>query len=258
LPGFSPVVQQNFQEATSVTGSEPSSGLAAALMAVKLRGVSASEKSTTPSKSHSDPLSEVVSQLQGGGFKLRPTPYSSRIRGQSTQEVQQDSDPADVTHKPLPPCPSNFSQPVSVVDHSVPKSTSCADRAAPPTVPAKRKALVLPESRSTPPQVPAAKELTSCATLDITQLPGYQPIPPDCPEWKRGLLEKKNAQLISAAMKQLEETRQEEERWKNVPQWKRNLILKKHEEQGASKESTMLAVSHMKHAAVTKKAINDT
>ena len=35
---------------------------------------------------------------------------------------------------------------------------------------------------------------------DVTQLPGYQVIAPDCPQWKRVLIEKKNASLLSEAM----------------------------------------------------------
>ena len=39
-----------------------------------------------------------------------------------------------------------------------------------------------------------------CVKLaDVTRLPGYQVIPPDCPQWKRALIEKKNALLISEA-----------------------------------------------------------
>jgi len=34
---------------------------------------------------------------------------------------------------------------------------------------------------------------------DVTQLPGYQVIAPDCPQWKRALIEKKNASLIYEA-----------------------------------------------------------
>jgi len=32
---------------------------------------------------------------------------------------------------------------------------------------------------------------------DVIQLSGYQPIPPQCPPWKRALIEKKNAALLS-------------------------------------------------------------
>jgi len=35
---------------------------------------------------------------------------------------------------------------------------------------------------------------------DVSQLPGYQAIPPDCPPWRRALIEKKNAQLLAEAM----------------------------------------------------------
>jgi len=34
---------------------------------------------------------------------------------------------------------------------------------------------------------------------DVTQLAGHQFIPPDCPQWKRALIEKKNAALLSEA-----------------------------------------------------------
>jgi len=30
-------------------------------------------------------------------------------------------------------------------------------------------------------------------------VPGYQVIPPDCPQWKRALIEKKNAALLAEA-----------------------------------------------------------
>ena len=34
---------------------------------------------------------------------------------------------------------------------------------------------------------------------DVAQLPGYQVIAQDCPQWKRALIEKKNASLLSEA-----------------------------------------------------------
>jgi len=34
----------------------------------------------------------------------------------------------------------------------------------------------------------------------VKQLPGYQQIPPNCPLWKKAMIEKKNKQLAEDAM----------------------------------------------------------
>lgn len=62
---------------------------------------------------------------------------------------------------------------------------------------------------------------------DVTQLPGYQPVPENCPQWKRAMIEKKNAQLLEEAKKEIAQKRAEEEKWRDVPAWKKNLILEK-------------------------------
>ena len=35
--------------------------------------------------------------------------------------------------------------------------------------------------------------------VDVSQLPGYQPVPENCPQWKKAMIEKKNAQLLEDA-----------------------------------------------------------
>ena len=43
--------------------------------------------------------------------------------------------------------------------------------------------------------------LLLCVNLaDVTQLPGYQALAADCPDWKRAFVEKKNEALLSVAM----------------------------------------------------------
>jgi len=41
---------------------------------------------------------------------------------------------------------------------------------------------------------------------DVTKLPGYQQIPPNCPLWKKAMIEKKNRQLEEDAVVCLTET----------------------------------------------------
>ena len=36
--------------------------------------------------------------------------------------------------------------------------------------------------------------------VDVTQLPGYQQVPPNCPLWKKAMIEKKNKQLEEDAV----------------------------------------------------------
>jgi len=35
---------------------------------------------------------------------------------------------------------------------------------------------------------------------DVSRLPGYQEVPPNCPVWKKAMIEKKNKQLEEDAM----------------------------------------------------------
>lgn len=62
---------------------------------------------------------------------------------------------------------------------------------------------------------------------DVTQLQGYQPVPDNCPVWKKAMIEKKNAQLLDGAKQDLLAKKAEEEKWRDVPSWKRNLIMEK-------------------------------
>lgn len=72
---------------------------------------------------------------------------------------------------------------------------------------------------------------------DVTQLPGYQPIPSNCPAWKANLIEKKNQQLEEEARRKLLAQREEENRWKDIPEWKRNLIIEKEKRKVAPLEA---------------------
>ncbi|KAK2146266.1 hypothetical protein LSH36_621g00003 [Paralvinella palmiformis] len=72
---------------------------------------------------------------------------------------------------------------------------------------------------------------------DVTQLPGYQPVPSNCPAWKVNMIEKKNQQLEDDARRKLIAQREEENRWKDIPEWKRNLIMEKEKRKVAPLEA---------------------
>lgn len=188
-------------------------GLAAALRDAKLRP--AADRVNPPDGAgQKDPISALVDQLHGG-FQLRPTALGTAIRGRDSMsassaeaiaEATQDDDDDDYANSsdiPLPKAPVKQLPPVPVKKTAPPKNTAVISS--------------------------QAKLSQSADDLDVTQLPGYQVIPADCPPWKHALIEKKNASIISEATKQQEAKRQEEERWKDVPEWKRNLIAKKQE-----------------------------
>ncbi|CAD5112947.1 DgyrCDS2154 [Dimorphilus gyrociliatus] len=83
--------------------------------------------------------------------------------------------------------------------------------------------------------------------FDPTTCPNYQPIPDNCPEWKRSMLEDKNKKLYEDAKARWETARAEEERWRDVPAWKKNLI--KHQEQRKKVENAPAEVERQKHEA---------
>ena len=45
------------------------------------------------------------------------------------------------------------------------------------------------------------RSTSTSLSVDVTQLPGYQPIPANCPLWKKAMVEKKSKQLEENAVR---------------------------------------------------------
>ncbi|KAK2180827.1 hypothetical protein NP493_425g05029 [Ridgeia piscesae] len=69
--------------------------------------------------------------------------------------------------------------------------------------------------------------------LDVTQLPGYQPVLEGCVAWKAALIEKKNKELVEKEKERLVAVRAEQERWKGIPDWKKRLMMEQEKKKQA-------------------------
>ncbi|XP_064638168.1 unconventional myosin-XVI-like isoform X2 [Lineus longissimus] len=81
----------------------------------------------------------------------------------------------------------------------------------------------MPSSKSGPQE-------NATSELDVTQLPGYQRIPDNCPVWKRPLMEKKNKEIVDKYLEEKAVQDQEAAKWKNIPEWKKKIIERKEQE----------------------------
>lgn len=214
------------------------SSLSAALNAVVLKKRHPAESSTSgPSESRKnsqqvDTVTAIASEILSGAFRLRSTSAGTKIAQQKSQDVERETESISSEQSyqsyastPPPaaaaaPAPPALPPPIQE-DSDRPASIEHHTTSLPP--------LVLPTTITTLPKNKASQGKNSMndTTLDVTQLPGYNAIPSDCPLWKRGMLEKKNKQLEEEAFRELQLRREEEEKWKGVPDWKRNLLEKR-------------------------------
>ncbi|KAL3848327.1 hypothetical protein ACJMK2_019195 [Sinanodonta woodiana] len=142
------------------------------------------------------------------------------VRASSTALVPPVNMTDSMDDLPPPPPPADF-------------NTICLSHVSdePVPIPVEKKIeLFSSKTKEEQPRNKNKKDTTSSMdinNIDLSQVPGYTPITPHTPIWKKDVIEKKNKEKIQEYLESLRKQKEEAEKWKGVPEWKRKLVLEK-------------------------------
>ncbi|KAI0219497.1 hypothetical protein LSAT2_028969 [Lamellibrachia satsuma] len=150
--------------------------------------------------------------------------------------VRPDSSGPNVLNKPSmlmdqtpkSPSPSVTSNTAPLIP---PPATAPSSKQPPPTLP-KKGGVTMPPTNGSKPATQTSVGANNME-IDVTQLPGYQPVAENCPPWKAAMVVKKNKELLEKEMERLAVIRAEQEKWKGVPEWKKQLRIEQEKKKQA-------------------------
>ncbi|CAH1782096.1 unnamed protein product [Owenia fusiformis] len=162
----------------------------------------------------SNPHGALIAQIQGG-IKLRKSPGHKSADGSETSSVTSEESPLSS---------AGGANNLTSISEDQPPPPPPIDRIPKQTQGDLMEDYLETQQTQASTMENNAHNASMNGDLDVTQVPGYQPIPDGAPVWRKALLERKNKEAIEAFRKEIEEEQSEKAKWKNIPAWKKNLI----------------------------------